>query len=87
MLGVFARRHDRDRAHFPGRGTEFLRIAGHVGQALLRVLSRPGRRLGQALQQHQRGCQFMRLARHQDKVDEPAGGITDTGNLAAETAP
>ena len=29
----------------------------------------------------------MRLARHQDKVDEPASGIADTDNLAAKTTP
>lgn len=28
----------------------------------------------------------MRLAGHQDKVDEPAGGVTHADDLAAETA-
>jgi hypothetical protein len=29
----------------------------------------------------------MRLARYQDEVDKPAGGIADADDLAAETAP
>jgi hypothetical protein len=29
----------------------------------------------------------MRLTGHQDKVNEPAGGIADTNDFAAETAP
>ncbi len=29
----------------------------------------------------------MRLARHQDKVDESASGIADANDLAAETTP
>jgi hypothetical protein len=29
----------------------------------------------------------MRLARHQDKVDQSAGGIADANDLAAETTP
>jgi hypothetical protein len=29
----------------------------------------------------------MRLAGHQDKVDEPASGVADANDLAAETTP
>ncbi len=29
----------------------------------------------------------MRLARHQNEINQPAGGVTDTDDLAAEPAP
>lgn len=41
---------------------------------------------GQAFQQLQRGRELVRLAGDQDKIDQPAGGITDTHDLAAQSA-
>ena len=66
-------------AHRFGGGAERRRVAGHVGQG-------PGRCLGQAGQQLQRRCEFVRLPGHQVKVDQPAVRVANTHYFATETA-
>lgn len=77
LAGALARRHHGNRACCPYCGAEFLRIAGHVGQG-------PVRRFGQTLQQRERGCQFVHLARRQQKIDQPPGGISHADDLGAK---
>jgi len=80
LLAALARRNHRDRAHLPRGEAKLLGVTRHIGQ-------RPGRRPGQTPQQQQRRRKLVRLARQQDKVDEPARGVADTDDLAAKTAP
>ncbi len=79
LLGVLARRHDRGRAHRLDGRAELCRVAGHVCQG-------PGGGPGQALQQFQRRGQLVRLARHQDEVDEAAISVANAYDLGAEAA-